>query len=132
MIVEMRGGGCQIAVISLAGIVAARDLRGSVTTSTAKGAYPKIERVDQVSKEMVAGAMKDVLAECAAKGLRNIVSDILDRGAVMTGGDGVGEELAKWLADKVGFPVHVAQNPATAAVEGAGVVLNELDYLCRG
>jgi len=30
-----------------------------------------------------------------------------------------------------GFPVRVASNPATAAVEGAGVVLNELDFLSR-
>ncbi len=129
MIVEMRGGGCQIAVIALAGIVAARDVCGCATASSAKGAEPKVERVEQVPKEMVAGAMKDVLAECAAKGLRNIVSDILDHGAVLTGGDGVDVGLAKWLAEKVGFPVHVADNPATAAVEGAGVVLNNLDVL---
>ncbi len=129
MIVEMRGGGCQIAVISLAGIAAARDVSGCATASSAKGEEPKVERVDQVPKEMVADAMKDVLAECAAKGLRNIVSDILDRGAVMTGGDGVDEGLAKWLAENVGFPVRVAHNPVTAAVEGAGVVLNELDVL---
>lgn len=30
-----------------------------------------------------------------------------------------------------GFPVRVASNPTTAAVEGAGVVLNELDFLSR-
>ena len=132
MIVVMRGEGCQIAVISLAGIVAARDVCGCVTTSAAKGAESKIERINQISKEMVADAMKDVIAECAAKGLRNIVSDILDCGAVMTGGDGVDESLAEWLSEKAGIPVHVADNPVTAAVEGAGVVLNELDYLCRG
>ena len=28
-----------------------------------------------------------------------------------------------------GFPVRVASNPVTAAVEGADVVLNELDFL---
>lgn len=132
MIVEMRGEGCQIAVISLAGIVAARDVCGCVTTSVAKGAESKIERDNQVSKEMVADAMKEALAECAAKGLRNLVSDILDCGAVMTGGDGVDESLAEWLSEKAGIPVHVADNPVTAAVEGAGVVLNELDFLCRG
>lgn len=131
MIVEMRGGGCQIAVIALAGIVAARDLYGCVTTSASKGAESKVERVDKVSKEMLAGAMKDVLAECAAKGLRNVVSDVLDHGAVLTGGDGVDEGLAKWLAETAGFPVHVADNPATAAVEGAGVVLNNLDVFRR-
>jgi len=131
MIVDIRGDECQVAVISLAGIVAARDLCGCVTTSAAKDAESKIERVDQFSKEKIVGAMKEVLAECAAKGLKNLVSDLLDRGAVITGGDGVDEGLANWLAENAGFPVKVADNAATAAVEGAGVVLNELDFLSR-
>ena len=89
------------------------------------------ERGDPISREAIAAAIKDMLAECAAKGLKNLVSDLLDRGAVITGGDGADDDLAKWLAEKVGFPVRVASNPATAAVEGAGVVLNELDFLSR-
>ena len=131
MIVEMRGGECQVAVISLAGIVVARDMCECIATSAAKDAESKVGRVGRVPREMIAGAMKDALAECAAKGLKNLVSDVLDRGAVITGGDDADDDLAKWLAEKVGFPVRVASNPVTAAVEGAGVVLNELDVLSR-
>ena len=129
MIVDIRGDECQVAVISLAGIVAARDVCGCVTTSAAKDAESKIDRGDLVSREKIAGARKEVLAECAAKGLKNLVSDVLDRGAVVTGGEGVDEGLAKWLAENAGFPVKVADNAATAAVEGAGVVLGMMDTL---
>ena len=129
MIVEMRGGECQVAVISLAGIVVARDICECIATSAANGSELRCVRGDPIPREMIAGAMKEVLAECAAKGHKNLVSDVLDCGAVITGGEGVDEDLVKWLAEKVGFPVRVAANPATAAVEGTGVVLNELDFL---
>lgn len=131
MIIDIRGGGCNVAVISLAGIVASRSLCCNVTTSASKDPDPMFVRGDPIQREMIAAAIKDMLAECAAKGLKNLVSDVLDRGAVITGGEGVDDDLAKWLAEKAGFPVRVAANPATAAVEGAGVVLNELDFLCR-
>lgn len=129
MIVDIRGDECQVAVISLGGIVAARDVCGPVTTSAAKDAESKIERGDLVSKEKIAGAMKEVLAECASKGLKNLVSDLLAHGAVITGGDGVDDALAKWLAEQAGLPVQVAENAATAAVEGAGVVAGMIDSI---
>ena len=129
MIINIRGGECELAVISLAGTVASRSLCSNVTTGAAKGAEPMLERGDPVPREMIAGAIKDILAECGAKGLKNLVSDVLDGGAVVAGDDGADESLANWLAEKAGLPVRVAHNPVTAAVEGAGVVLKELDFL---
>ena len=129
MVIDVRGGGCDVAVISLAGIVASRSLCRSVMTSAAKDAEPRCVHGEPVSREMIAGAIKDILAECGAKGLKNLVSDVLVGGAVVAGDDGADESLANWLAEKAGLPVRVAHNPVTAAVEGAGVVLKELDFL---
>lgn len=129
MVIDVRGGGCDVAVISLAGIVASRSLCPSVMTSAAKDAEPRCEHGEPVSRETIAAAIKDILAECAARGLKNLVSDVLDSGAVITGCEDADESLANWLADNIGIPVRVASNPVTAAVEGAGVVLNELDFL---
>ena len=86
-------------------------------------------RGDPIQREMIAAAIKDMLAECAAKGLKNLVSDLLAHGAVITGGDGVDDALAKWLAEQAGIPVQVAENAATAAVEGAGVVAGMIDSI---
>jgi len=103
----------------------------SVATSASRGAAKKCEQPSEVPREAIAGAMNGVLADCAAKGRRNIVSDIMKCGAVIAGEGGDDEGLARWLSEKTGLPVKVASSPATAAVEGAGAALKELDVFAR-
>ncbi len=121
----------QVAVISLCGIVAERDVWASVATSASRGAAKKCEQPSEVPREAIAGAMNGVLADCAAKGRRNIVSDIMKCGAVIAGEGGDDEGLARWLSEKTGLPVKAASSPATVAVEGAGAALKELDVFAR-
>ena len=60
-----------------------------------------------------------------------LATDIADYGIVLTGGGSLLRGLDKFLSKEVGIPVHLADNPMTATVEGVGVVLEEVDYLAK-
>jgi rod shape-determining protein MreB and related proteins len=55
-------------------------------------------------------------------------SDLVDRGIVMAGGGSLLKGLDKLIAKETGLPVRVADNPLFCVVNGAGKVLEELDF----
>ncbi|MGB8467519.1 MAG: rod shape-determining protein [Candidatus Babeliales bacterium] len=55
-------------------------------------------------------------------------SDLVDRGIVMAGGGSLLRGLGTLISKETGLPVRLAERPLLAVVEGAGKVLEELDF----
>jgi len=55
-------------------------------------------------------------------------SDLVDCGIVMAGGGSLLEGLDELISKETGLPVRVAENPLFSVVNGAGKVLEELDF----
>lgn len=54
-------------------------------------------------------------------------ADIMDRGIILTGGGALLRGLDKLLTSETGMPVHVANDPLTCVVMGAGRILEEME-----
>ena len=105
----------QAVVISLAGIVAVRETA----------------RTENVSPDRLADLVRTVISDCLAKGCYNLVDDIARYGIVLTGGGAQTPGIADALQTALNLPVHIADDPQLAVIEGAGVVLGQLDGLRR-
>lgn len=55
-------------------------------------------------------------------------SDLVDKGIVMSGGGSLLRGLDKLVSRETGLPVRIAENPLFCVVNGAGKVLEELDF----
>jgi rod shape-determining protein MreB and related proteins len=55
-------------------------------------------------------------------------SDLVDKGIVMAGGGSLLRGLGDLISKETGLPVTIADNPLLSVVEGAGKVLEELDF----
>lgn len=60
-----------------------------------------------------------------------LVSDIIDRGMVMTGGSALLRNMDQFLTVETGIPCHVAENPMLCTALGAGKGLQHLPMLRR-
>lgn len=58
-----------------------------------------------------------------------LVADIMDKGIVIAGGGALLRGLNKIISMNTKMPVHVADDPLTSVVRGAGLVLEDLDSL---
>ncbi len=177
LIVDIGGGTCEVALISLAGIVYARSVRvggdamdecivqymrrvynlmiGDRTAEEIKisigSAYPvEAERTMEVKgRDLVAGLPKTlrITSEEIREALQEPVSaivdavritlekcppelsaDLVDRGMVLSGGSSMLRGLDRLISQQTGLPVTLADDPLSAVAEGAGAVLNELDF----
>lgn len=55
-------------------------------------------------------------------------ADLVDRGIVMAGGGSLLRGLDQLISKETGLPVHVAKDPLFCVVNGAGKVLEKLDF----
>jgi rod shape-determining protein MreB len=55
-----------------------------------------------------------------------LASDIVDRGIVMTGGGALIRGLDTLIARETNLPIHVAEDPLTCVVRGAGRILDDV------
>jgi len=56
-----------------------------------------------------------------------LISDIMQRGIMLTGGGSMLRGLDELISQKTGIPVRIAEDPLTAVVRGTGIVLENLD-----
>ncbi len=114
-VIDIGASHIQAVVISLAGIVAVRETA----------------RTENVSPDRLADLVRTVISDCLAKGCYNLVDDIARYGIVLTGGGAQTPGIADALQTALNLPVHIADDPQLAVIEGAGVVLGQLDGLRR-
>ncbi len=60
-----------------------------------------------------------------------LAADIMDRGIMMAGGGSLLSGLDELLMRETGMPVHIAERPLTAVVEGTGEALRHFELLKR-
>ncbi|AKM03320.1 MULTISPECIES: rod shape-determining protein [Burkholderia cepacia complex] len=72
--------------------------------------------------KQVIGAVKSVLENAPAE----LVTDIANRGVVLTGGGALLADLERLLYDETGVIARIADEPATCAVRGAGEAMGRL------
>jgi len=178
MIVDIGGGTTDIAVISLGGVVASRNLRvagdemnediirycrdefnlliGEKTAEDAKiaigSACPQKEKMQMPvrGRDLVTGLPKEVMIndeqvrEALSRSIRLIVNnikttieetppellaDIMQRGIILAGGGSLIRGLDRLVADQTEMPVRMMEDPLTAVVRGAGIVLEDIEAL---
>jgi rod shape-determining protein MreB len=56
-----------------------------------------------------------------------ILSDIIHRGLVLSGGGALIRGLDSLIQNTIKIPVYVAEDPLTAVARGTGVILDEFD-----
>src|SRR3989344_5783448 len=153
MIVDIGGGTSDIAVISLGGIVASKNLRVAEDLKIAIGsAVTQSEELEATmrGRDLISGLPREVLVTDAdvREALKNsvhalvksvketievtppeLVADIIHRGIVLVGGGSQLRGLDILFERETRIPVHVADDPVTAVVRGTGIVLEDIDHL---
>lgn len=75
------------------------------------------------SIDQLVDSVKEVLETAPPE----VVSDVMRRGIYLAGGGALIRGLADLLAEHLGVPVYVADDPLTAVVRGTGMILEELE-----
>jgi rod shape-determining protein MreB len=158
MVVDIGGGTTEVAVISLGGIVTALSIRvggdeldqaiinwvkrefslllGERTAEEIKmaigSAYPiqgepdaEIRGRDLATVNAIVNAVKSTLDKTPPE----LASDLMDRGIVLTGGGALLRGLDERLRRETGMPIHIADRPLDAVVEGTGKCIEEFEAL---
>jgi rod shape-determining protein MreB len=74
--------------------------------------------------QQIAIAVKNVLEKTPPE----LSSDVLDKGIVLSGGTALLKNLDKYLTNFAGVPVHIADEPLNAVINGISKVLDNLSY----
>lgn len=88
---------------------------------TSKDSYEAL----QEPVEAIVGAVKEVLETTPPE----LAADIIDKGAVMTGGGALLDGLPRLISDEIQLPVHVADDPISCVARGTGKALSMINQL---
>lgn len=81
-----------------------------------------VEAISEELKEMVK-AIKMVLQDTPPE----LASDIIDKGMIMTGGTAMLRNLDHYIAQAIGVPCYLAEEPLLSVAKGTGIALDHLD-----
>lgn len=73
----------------------------------------------------IVNAVRITLERCPPE----LSADLVDHGVVLAGGGALLRGLDKLIAEETGLPVHIAEDPLSAVVEGTGRALQEIAFL---
>lgn len=73
----------------------------------------------------IVAAVRITLERCPPE----LSADLVDRGLVLAGGGALLRGLDQLIAQETGLPVHIAEDPLSAVVEGTGRALQEIEFL---
>lgn len=85
----------------------------------------QIEEAISKSVRIIIDNIKATLEETPPE----LLADIMDQGIVLAGGGALLRGLDSLIAEETKTIVHIADDPLTAVVRGAGIVLEDLDLL---
>ena len=103
-----------------------RDLLTGLPRSVEVGG-DQIREALEPSIAQIIEAIKETIEETPPE----LVADIMDQGIVIAGGGALLAGLDRRVAEATQMPVHIADDPLTCVVRGAGRVLEDLDTLER-
>ena len=87
----------------------------------------EIEEALQEDAMKIVNAAKSVLFETPPE----LSADIVENGAVLTGGGSLISGLKELLEKELEIPIYNAENPLTSVVEGTGILLNNIAVFDR-
>lgn len=120
------GSACPVDEETLTMEVRGRDL----VTGLPKTVMVTSDEVREALKEPVE-AIVEAVKMTLERTPPELAADIMDRGIVMAGGGALLRGLDRLLIEETGMPVHIAEQPLTAVVMGAGMALEHFDLLQR-
>lgn len=85
---------------------------------------PQVRQALKKSLRTLTDAVKQVIEDTPPE----LVSDILNRGIILSGGSALLRGLDRLIAQEVKIPVRVADDALTAVVRGTGMILENFDY----
>jgi len=107
-------------------VVRGRDLERGLPKSVKLSATEIREALVPVASQIIL-AISDLLEETPPE----LVSDIMNRGIVLSGGGALVRGLDKLIAEETKMPVWLADDPMTAVVRGCGKVLDDEQLLSK-
>lgn len=97
--------------------------------------YPKTLIVNSVEIELALRESVQSIVEAARMVLEKtppeLASDIIESGAIMTGGGALLDGLDRLLAEKLEIPVSIAENPMECVALGTGLMLEAKENIFR-
>ncbi|KKW09134.1 MAG: Rod shape-determining protein MreB [Parcubacteria group bacterium GW2011_GWA1_49_26] len=149
-IVDIGGGTTEVAVLSLGGIVYAKSLRiagdkmtediihfaqeeykifiGERTAESIKIAIVSDEDVRRAMERSVRQIVNEIKAT-VEETPPELLADIMHRGIFLAGGGALLRGLDTLIMKETKIPTRIVEDPLTAVVRGAGLVLENLDEL---
>jgi rod shape-determining protein MreB len=106
--------------------VKGRDLVGGVPKTTEVSSVEIREALNECVQQIV-----DAVRQSLERTPPELSADILDRGVMLTGGGALLKGLDERIRLETNLPVHVAEDPLTAVVRGAGKIIENLNHYSR-
>ena len=106
--------------------ISGRDLVFGLPRSVVVTSQEVTEAIRSVLLQII-GAVKAVLEDTPPE----LAADIIDKGIVMSGGTSLLKNFDKLMAEEIGVPAHVAEEPLLCVVRGIALVLENIELWKR-
>ncbi|MDD3480633.1 MAG: rod shape-determining protein [Patescibacteria group bacterium] len=107
-----------------------------VATMRGRDLVTGLPKAVQVDSDQIRGALSksvtsivDAIKMTVEETPPELVADIMDKGIMLAGGGALLRGLDKLVSLSTKMPVHIADDPLTCVVRGAGLVLEDIDKL---